>query len=160
MLFRSAGGEWLIDPNNISIVSGNGSPNIDNAPPNFSSMSAVDAELGVDLIKKALTGGATVTITTSIPSNSANTTDGNIIFWTDLDYDGTGNSTIILKAANSIITNGNNIYDKNINKGTDRLNIFLHADNDTNGSGDVLISDSRIYTNGGNFTATDRKSVV
>jgi len=162
-------GHWLIDPNDISIVAnGLGTSGIDTSVTGqntaFDSTDGTDASIEVGLIENALINGtnATVTITTSNP-DATNTTDGNITFTADLNFNGAGMDTLILNAANNINTNRKDIRDSNTGSGNDKLNIVFNADADlsngigpstSNGSGNVFLNDSRIYTNGGSFTAT------
>ena len=96
------GGHWLIDPNNIEIVSGTGSFNISGTNP-FTS-TADGAQLGIELIIAALTGGATVTVQTTDTVGSIEA--GNIILNAALDIeDTTGTNTLILDAHGDIIIN-------------------------------------------------------
>jgi hypothetical protein len=157
------GGEWLIDPNDITIVAGSTSSNINNDTPPINSpfdATGIDAELGVNLIFGALTGGATVTVTT---------TDGDI-YWgdsegspADLDFNNTGSNTLILNAGNSIFFVNGEIKDSNPLT-TDLLNLNLNAK--TNGAVDEGIVelggiydivtiptafDFKISTGGGSF---------
>ena len=135
-------GEWLIDPNNIDIVSGGGNTNINTTSPFVTSNDS--ASLGVNLIEAALSGGATVTITTG--TAGANLEPGDITLDANLNYDDTGNSTLNLNASNNIIIN-QDIKD-NSTVSADSLNLNLFAGNS------VSISDSDIDTNGGNFSVT------
>jgi filamentous hemagglutinin family protein len=132
-------GEWLIDPNDIEIVAGGGNANINAANP-FASTNDT-AQLGVNLILAALTGGANVTITTG--TGGTNTQQGNITLSTPLDFNGTGQNTLTLNASNNIVIN-QPIIDSTF--GGDKLNLVFNA------GGDVLINDS-ISTVGGSFTS-------
>jgi len=153
-------GEWLIDPYNITIVAGDGSSNISTTGiPTFES-SDYDATLGVELIQTALSGGTSVTIETSsdgntvaegaalLPQETGN--DGNITLDTHLNFHGSGNATLTLKAENNItISNGRYIIDGTPNDG-DQLNLNLYA------KGIVDIESlANINTQGGNFTVGD-----
>ena len=57
------GGHWLIDPNDIEIVSGTGNVNISGTNPFTSTDDS--AQIGIDLIIAALSGGQTVTVQTT-----------------------------------------------------------------------------------------------
>ncbi len=131
------GGNWLIDPNNLTIVSGNGNTNINNSNPFETTDDG--ASLGVDLITAALTGGANVTVKTG--SNGANSEAGNITLNADLDYDGTGTNSLTFDAANKININ-NKIFDSTA--GGDTLNLSLLA-------GGSVTLDGEISLGGGNF---------
>src|SRR6478672_1030907 len=80
------GGQWLIDPNDIEIVAGNGTDKINNSNPFTSTNDS--AQLGVDQILKALTEGANVTVSTG--TGGANKESGNITLNADIDYNGKG----------------------------------------------------------------------
>ncbi|THD06478.1 filamentous hemagglutinin N-terminal domain-containing protein, partial [Rhodanobacter lindaniclasticus] len=138
-----AGGNWLVDPNNIDIVAGNGNTNINAADPFVSTDDG--ASLGVDLITEALAGGASVTITTG--TGGANTEPGDITLDADLDYDGTGAGTLTLDAANDIVIN-NSISDSDIAT-VDSLNLSLLAGNNI-----VLNNDIALGTGSATLTAT------
>jgi len=152
------GGEWLIDPYNISIVSGNQNADntagvIDPNGPTFTSDTS-GAKINVDDIYNAMDqggGGNTVTIETG--NNPAITTEtGNITFTNNFDYNGNGGSTLIFNAANNIETNGKKIIGNNNN---DDFNLELNANFGTSasGTGSVILNDSQIRTRGGSFTA-------
>ncbi len=151
------GGEWLIDPYNITIESKNqGNNNVSptsniNKNETFSAINT-PAKLDVDLIYKALDNdNSRVTITTG--SGSANTPEaGNITFVTEFDYSKGGKgSTLVLNAANDIDTNKQQIISSK-----EALNIEFNANMgaEKTGTGSVIILDSFIDTNGGNFKAT------
>ena len=131
------GGEWLIDPNNITIVSGTGFSGINNSSPFLSTTDG--STLGVDLIITALISGD-VTITTG----SGGSESGDITLSTALDYDGTGSNTLTLIAANDI--NFNFAILDGSGSG-DTLNLILDA-------GGVVDVNANISTGGGTFTAT------
>ncbi|MCP4996893.1 MAG: filamentous hemagglutinin N-terminal domain-containing protein, partial [Gammaproteobacteria bacterium] len=81
------GGSWLIDPNNITILAGNGNTNVNNTDPFVTSEDG--ASLGVGLILTALmANNADVMITTA--SAGSNTEDGDITLLTNIDYNGIG----------------------------------------------------------------------
>ncbi len=140
------GGQWLIDPYNIDIVAG-GNSVTSNVDSSFTS-TGNSATLGVDLITQAL-GSGDVIITTGLGGPET----GDITFRTTLDYRRNRDSTLTLNAANNIDTTDQDIRaDRGGNQR--RLNLVLNANADNRGGGDVIITNSRIYTNGGDFTAT------
>ena len=94
------GGEWLIDPYDLEIVSGNSASGVSSASP-FDSFGSV-ATLGVDLISDALTSGD-VTITTGTTGP-----DQGIITWNAaLNFTGSANSSLSVTADNTITLNEN-----------------------------------------------------
>jgi filamentous hemagglutinin family protein len=137
-------GEWLIDPNNIEIVAGGGNTNIN--PTNPFESTNDGAQLGVDLIVAALTGGANVTVTTGTGGTDAE--EGNITLSTALDFHGTGNNTLTFNSAGNIVID-QQIFDSIAD--TDSLNLVLNANSDGMGAGRVVIN-QQILTRGGNIT--------
>src|SRR5919202_1329729 len=140
------GGNWLIDPNNIEIVAGGGNSNINAANPFVSTNDT--AQLGVNLILAALTGGANVTVTTGTGTGGTNGQQGNITLSTPLDFNGRGNNTLTFNAAGNIIINGQ-IFDSVA--GGDSLNLLFKADTDNNGVG-TFQNNQPISTQGGSIT--------
>ncbi|MCH8313543.1 MAG: filamentous hemagglutinin N-terminal domain-containing protein, partial [Nitrospinae bacterium] len=127
------GGEWLIDPYNIQIVSGFALSNINTISP-FESFGD-SATLGIDLILSGLSSGD-VSITTGSGGSEA----GNITWDSPLDFNNsTNNSTLSLDAIGSIFFN-QSIFDST--PGGDVLNlvalagisIIFNADITTQGS--------------------------
>lgn len=117
-LTGDTGGHWLIDPEDIDIVAGNGYGGISSSNPFVANGDS--AQLGVNLITSALSGGASVTVSTG---NSGSQT-GDIRLLTALDYNGTGNGTLTLDAAGGIFLN-QQIFDSTA--GGDSLNLNLNA---------------------------------
>jgi filamentous hemagglutinin family protein len=89
------GGEWLIDPYNITIVAGSGNTNIDANSP--FEPSGNNAQLGVDLIKTALDAG-NVTISTGNSGGQA----GDITWNAPLTFNLAAERTLTLNADNDI----------------------------------------------------------
>jgi len=142
------GGEWLIDPRDISIEAGNGNTNINSSNPFVSTGDS--SILGVDLIIAALTGGANVTITTGSDGTQA----GDITLNTDLDFNGTGTNTLSFIAHNDIILN-NSILDSSA--GGDTLNLVFTADSDLSGSGTLVVgAAASVESQGGSMQVTAR----
>ncbi|MBT7951327.1 MAG: filamentous hemagglutinin N-terminal domain-containing protein, partial [Gammaproteobacteria bacterium] len=130
---NGTGGEWLIDPNDIAIVAGGGNTNINSANPFASTNDG--AQLGINLIKSALIGGSSVSVTTTTSGTDAE--NGDINLNTDLDINSTGiNNTLTLSAHGDININ-NKIFDSfGID---DVLNLTLIADSDSVGGGQINI---------------------
>jgi hypothetical protein len=139
------GGEWLIDPYNIEIVTGSGNTNINNTNP-FES-SGNNSQLGVELIRMALMGGGN---SVTIQTGNGGEQTGSITLNADLDFDQTGlNNTLILNAHASILINSD-IIDSN--PGGDSLNLQFNADFDNIGQGGrLLIYGVNIATGGGSI---------
>ena len=142
---QGVGGTWFIDPNDIEIVAGNGNTDINNMNPFVSTDDS--AELGVDLITAALTGGANVTVMTG--NGGMNGEDGDITLSTMLDFDGTGNNSLSLIASDDIIINGA-ILDGT--PGADMLNLTLQASNGDATDGDNIAINNAISLGGGSLT--------
>jgi fibronectin-binding autotransporter adhesin len=117
-LAGDTGGHWLIDPEDIDIVAGNGYGGINNSNPFVAN--GDNAQLGVALITGALANGSSVTISTGGTGSQA----GNINLLAALDYNGTGNGTLTLDAAGGIFLN-QQIFDSTV--GGDSLNLNLNA---------------------------------
>jgi hypothetical protein len=128
------GGTWLIDPNNVTIVAGAGNTNINATNPFISTNDT--AQLGVNLITGALTGGANVVVSTATAGTNAEA--GDITLATDLNFNGTLANNLTFNAHNDINLNGN-ITDSSPG-GNDTLNLFLNADSDGLGNGTVNIN--------------------
>ena len=148
------GGHWLIDPNNIEIVSGTGSFNISGTNP-FTS-TADGAQLGIELIIAALTGGATVTVQTTDTVGSIEA--GNIILNAALDIeDTTGTNTLILDAHGDIIIN-EAISDS---ADGDVLNLVLDSDgNVVRIYADVTLLGGSLRTEGSQVEVADGATVT
>lgn len=149
------GGRWLIDPHDITIVPGSGNTNIPSSDP-FEA-TGDDAQLGVDLIKAALTGGANVTISTG----TTGTQPGDITLATNLDFDGTGTNTLTMSAARDIVLNGD-ISDSAA--GADKLNLALTAGRDVHANGLLSLGGGDLTVSGGAFlnsaSAIDAGAIV
>ncbi len=148
---NGAGGEWLIDPFNVEVVPGLGNINI-NATSPFQSIGDT-AQLGVELILRALNGFGSVTITTGA---GGDVEAGNINWNAPLDYNGINNNFLSL-FANGSITFNQNIFDSV--PGDDRLNFQFFADSDNNGSGDFVVANG-VSLNSGNGIFTIQASDI
>jgi len=99
---NGGGGEWLIDPNDIEIVPGGGALNVDDADPFTSTDDG--AQLGIDLIIAALSGGQRVTVQTTESGESSQ--GGYITLNAPFDIERTaGTNTLILDAHGGINVN-------------------------------------------------------
>ncbi len=137
-----SGGLWLIDPNDIDIVAGNGDVNVTNTDP-FTSLDD-SAELGIELIYGALTGGANVMVVTD--TAGADTELGDITLTVPFDLSMTaGTNSLTFDAHNNI-----NI-DAPITGGVGQvLNLNLIA-------GETINLNEAVDLNGGNFMSTSNE---
>jgi filamentous hemagglutinin family protein len=145
---HARGGTWLIDPEDLTIVPGGDQTAIGTTPPPPASIfesTGAGAELGVDLIIAALTGGASVEVRTGAggPAEGGTITLRNDV---DLDYNGTGANTLSLIAHRDIVLDGQ-IRDSD-RATQDRLNLVLIANQGGGGEGRVFINGT-VDTGGG-----------
>ncbi len=138
------GGQWLLDPNNITIQDAGILTNV-SASPNFNSTDD-NAIVTTAAIEAALNAGTNVTVQTA--AAGANTQPGNISVNNNIEKTAGGNASLTLNAHNDILINTANITST---AGT--LDITLNSDTDqaTTPGGLIDISDAVINTNGGNF---------
>lgn len=148
---NGTGGEWLIDPFNVEVVPGLGNININATSPFQSTLES--AQLGIELILRALNGFGSVTITTGAGGVLE---AGNIIWNAPLDYNGINNNALSL-FANGSITFNQNIFDSV--PGDDRLDLQFFADSDNNGSGDFVVANG-VSLNSGNGIFTIQASDI
>ncbi|NES22838.1 MAG: filamentous hemagglutinin N-terminal domain-containing protein [Symploca sp. SIO3E6] len=135
-------GTWLIDPRNITIqntATANGTFN--NTNPNVFTPGADNAVVNTQDIVTQLNAGTNVTITTG----STGTQKGNITVADSISKTAGGVATLTLAAANDIIVNSG----VEITSNSDALNLFLTADSDNVGGGDVVMTNGVIQANSG-----------
>lgn len=158
------GGEWLIDPNNITIVNAT-SLNISGVPDFISTDDT--AILDANLINFALNNGNSVTITTGDAdadnsSGGAGTEVGNITIQASIQKTTGSNASLTLNAHNNItVDSTGSIIDITSSSGV--MDVTFNADSDRDGNGSVFFDtgtgnsfSSTINTNGGSFiTNTD-----
>jgi filamentous hemagglutinin family protein len=144
------GGTWLIDPHEITIVAGAGNTNISGANP-FES-TADGAQLGVDLITGAMTGGVTVVIT-----SNAGPGTGNIIFTVPIDLAATtGTNTLQVNAGaggNIIFQAGSGVIN---GSATEALVLQLN----TSGGGGIQILANLILGSAGGLVTTGASGIT
>jgi len=152
------GGEWLIDPFNITILSSTNNVNeTSGSGDTLFESNGTPATIDESDIRSALDNGDGTIVTIQTGSLGDTSEEGNIIFSTGINYQENSDATLILNAANDIILDGNSILANNGTAGDEVntfLNIELNANFDDTGGGDVLLTDAFINTNGGSFTAT------
>ena len=131
------GGEWLLDPNNIEIVSGSTNANITGS---FESTND-SAQVGADNIVAALNAGTSVNVQTQ--SAGTNGQAGNITVSESIDVSpGSSDPTLTLTASGDIIIN-----DSIESSGDQDLNVVFSA------GGNVEIN-RQVDTKGGDFTSS------
>jgi filamentous hemagglutinin family protein len=138
---NGAGGTWLIDPTNITIVAGDGG-------------SLGTNTVGNILINNALSGGTSVTLDTSTATGGSLADLGNITQNADapITKAGAGVGSLALLAENDIALNST-IAAVPATGTINWLNVSLVSDTDQNGTGSIVIN-GNINTNGGAFEAT------
>ena len=134
------GGEWLIDPYNITIEAGLGNTNINSTSP-FEAVGN-DARLGIQLILNALVNGD-VTISTG----TGGTQDGNITLEDSITYDLATERTLTLTASGTI-------WLKETINGTATsapLNLVLNGGNSGHAQAGIRVQNS-LNSQGGDIT--------
>ncbi|MEM6254984.1 MAG: CHAT domain-containing protein [Cyanobacteria bacterium P01_D01_bin.156] len=151
-------GQWLIDPFDVVIDDDFEDQGFDPANP-FVAISS-PAQLTTSSLATALGGGGTVRVTTG----NAGSETGDITLNSDLGFFNTGEATLSLEAAGSILLNGA-IFPSTE---TGSLNINLEADTDNTGNGQVVLGNPDsgetpgeiINTAGGNLTVTANSTAL
>ncbi|ELY5804932.1 filamentous hemagglutinin N-terminal domain-containing protein, partial [Cronobacter sakazakii] len=139
------GGEWLLDPADITIVDNGTNTNVTNSTTNSTSVFTPDAnattgQVGVTNINNLLNNGTSVNITTS------NSAAGN----GSITVNAAINKTNGTDATLTLFADGNITVNKNITSSNGALNVNLFGANSRDGA--VNISRSNITTNNGNLT--------
>src|SRR5690606_31333955 len=137
---KGLGGEWLIDPYDLTIVSGINSTGVSDASP-YTSL-AINAEISWSFVNTALQSGHVTLQTGDIENGDG----GDIIFDTDAVFNaGSGSRNLRLIAHRDIRTEGFNL----IADGDNEFNLIFNAGRDIRISGGSVVD-----TNGGHFSAT------
>jgi filamentous hemagglutinin family protein len=138
-------GTWLIDPRNIIIQ------NVDTSNGTFSGANPIvftptgdDAVVSTQDIEAQLNAGTNVTITTGNTGNQ----EGNITVVDSITKTAGGEATLMLEAANTITLNSG----VEIRTESEALNLFLIADSDRSGAGDVVMTNAGLNANGGQIS--------
>ena len=119
---HGAPGQWLLDPNNITIQSGGGNTNV-TASPNFTSTND-NAIVTTGSIQTALNSGTSVTVTTA--SAGTNSQLGDITVADPIAKTAGGAATLTLTALNDITFSGGGTRG-DITSTTGALNLVLNA---------------------------------
>lgn len=126
------GGEWLIDPNDIDIVSGAGNAGINAATPFLSTQDS--AQLGADLITASLNAGTSVIISTGAGGTQQL---GDINIFTSIRKVSGGDASLTLNAHNNINVEASSTSAIIIDSVSGALDITFNADSDNNGTGSI-----------------------
>ncbi|EEI4451963.1 filamentous hemagglutinin N-terminal domain-containing protein, partial [Salmonella enterica] len=162
------GGEWLLDPQDVTIVSGNTNTNItetgigtsahlDSDTDHIFSPSAGGAKVSVTKINEQLNNGTSVTVDT----HGGDGASGNITFNGDakINKTGGGDATLTLQADNNIIFSDRTwsaLDDKanaTINVSAGKLNLKLLSGGNGQNSTQTIGKYVHIFLNGGDFFA-------
>lgn len=157
---NGSGGEWLIDPWNITIGNSNRQNMRDDEqkhgvsryfePRDRQNLNTVSYLTIFSILTALKEDGNNSVLIETTNSSFVPATDqvGNIVLESDLDFNGVGNGSLILSAHNNIYMIAN-IYDSDVNESTkkdennvaipDKLNIALIANNDGIGGGSVFV---------------------
>ena len=139
------GGEWLLDPYDITIQGFSGPTTSGPSFPNWTAGATSSIIINTD-IEAQLNNGTSVTIYTG---GATGTDVGNItVAATNISKTLGGNATLDLKADNAIIIDSG----IGISSTNNQLNVIFNADADGSGAGNIqMMNGSSISTNGGNI---------
>ena len=147
------GGHWLIDPNDIEIVAGGGNVNLPDTDPFVSTGDG--AQLGIELLIAALSGGQSVTVRTS--EAGANSEGGDITLNVPVDIEATtGTNTLTLDAHRDVIVN-QSVSDA---AGGAVLHLVLDADGEVFIDADVTLYDGSLRTDAVEVSVSNGANVV
>jgi filamentous hemagglutinin family protein len=144
-------GTWLLDPNNIFVVTGVDGANTNilttAGPPKRFDTTTDGSIVTTGSIEAALNAGTSVTIETG--TGAPSTEAGYVVFGNNITKTAGGLATLLVRAADSIVLNAGVQIISNVGA----LNVIMHSDKDSSGQGLFAMSTgSGIYTNGGNVT--------
>ncbi|EIT6668135.1 filamentous hemagglutinin N-terminal domain-containing protein, partial [Salmonella enterica] len=141
------GGNWLLDPFDITIVGGAADTNIhegDNHNGIFTPDSS-GSQVSNGTIENRLNNGTSVTIKTQSVNPGGSTQSGNITVNANISKTAGGNAGLTLEADGNI-----SITNHYINATTGKLDVNLYAAGSKDGS--ITLNNASITTNGGNIT--------
>ncbi|MCV2355971.1 filamentous hemagglutinin N-terminal domain-containing protein, partial [Paucibacter sp. B2R-40] len=151
---RGKGGNWLLDPNNISIDAVGAHTNVDDTTPPFFASTDDSAIVSNSVLAAALTGGTTIRVQAG--SAGANTEGGDITV--NSTVTSAGSATLTLDAQRDIIFTGSG---KLLAGGGQTLAVNLNAGSNlaftspgTNTSAITMANGAQIVTGGANLSAT------
>ena len=143
---KGKGGEWLLDPYNITISS--------SADSNVSSYTATNtsSNLNVTTLTSALNNGTSVTVQTGGAIGTGSEI-GDITVNAAISKTGSTDSTLTLKAHNNVVVSSA------ISSANSKLNINLLADSDKDGAGIVIIN-SNLTSKAGDIAFGDGSKIT
>ncbi len=148
-------GQWLLDPNSITIQNGGSDTNVSVSgtnPLNYAT-TADNAIVTSGTIQSALNNGTDVTVQTSTGGSQAG--DITVDQGTTISKTSGGDATLTLKAHKSILFQGSGGSPISISSSSNKLNLILNADTDQGSDGGVggmvMLDHANITTNGGNL---------
>ncbi|MGB1226303.1 MAG: YDG domain-containing protein [Poseidonibacter sp.] len=154
---KGKGGEWLLDPNNITINDTGTTTAGSTSLPSYTS-NTDSTVIDKDDIETQLNAGTSVTIQTgNSGSQSGDITLANSIITGAMS----GDATLTLKAHRDIIINSGVSIDASQNSNANKLNIVLHSDSDgsyisggaSSSAGSIEVnSGATLKSNGGDIT--------
>jgi filamentous hemagglutinin family protein len=140
---RGKAGQWLLDPNNITISTG-ANANISGNPDFTTSNNS--AVLSAASIVSALNNSTSVTVATG--TAGANSQSGDIAVNTSITKTAGSAASLTLKAHNNISFATNAV----ISSTSGALNVTINSDSDASGAGSILMNlNTGILSNGGNI---------
>jgi filamentous hemagglutinin family protein len=140
---QGKGGEWLLDPNNITI-NATADANVAGSPDFVTTNDS--AVVTVASIQSALNAGTNVSITTG--TAGGNSQNGDITVASSIAKTAGGDATLTLKSHRNITVNNG----VDISSTSNKLGMVFNADSDANSSGAVSLGSGTFTTNGGTFT--------
>jgi filamentous hemagglutinin family protein len=152
------GGQWLLDPNNITIQNGGADTNVScsGGSPNTCSTTDDNAIVTDATINTSLNAGTDVTIQTSTGGANTQAGDINVAAGTTISKTAGGDATLTLKAHNSILFNGTSGSHVNVSSSSGKLNVVLNSDTnqgaDAGAGGAINLTYTDVTSNGGNIT--------
>ncbi|HHR4276520.1 TPA: filamentous hemagglutinin N-terminal domain-containing protein, partial [Salmonella enterica] len=139
-------GEWLLDPFDISIVSGSTDTNVDESASNGGVFTphASSSQVSNGTINARLNSGTNVTIKTQTAQPGGSNQWGNITVNADINHTVSNNVSLTLEADGNI-----NITNHNITSSSGKLDVNLYAAGSHDGS--ITLNKGNISSNGGNI---------
>jgi filamentous hemagglutinin family protein len=155
-------GTWLLDPNDLDLVAGNGFDPATNTGAPFFAPLTDSSQIGVDLINAQLDFGSNVVLTTSGVGPTAGTQQGNITLHAPIVKSAASTNDVFIGSTSLTMQAHNNIVimpGASITSTGDPLSVSLQANSDSMGGGGITIGGA-IITRGGSFSAFGADSIA